>query len=69
MKVFIGTCMVGSFAFDSKGKIIHIQDSGLLEEGSGYNKQKVTGFFKNWTAMAVLPKKAQAAPATGQTKR
>ena len=41
---------------DGSGKVLHIQDSGLLEEGQGYNKQKVTGFFRNWTASAITPK-------------
>ena len=41
---------------DGKGKVMHIQDSGLLEEGQGYNRQKVTGFFRNWTLTAVVPK-------------
>lgn len=54
---------------DGKGKVLHIQDSGLLEEGPGYNKQKVTGFFKNWTAAAIVPKKVPAQPAPGQTKK
>lgn len=40
---------------DGKGKVIHIQDSGLLEEGSGYSKQKVIGFFRNWTSSAIIP--------------
>ena len=40
---------------DKNGKPIHIQDSSLLEEGPGYNKQKVAGFFKNWTTAAVIP--------------
>lgn len=40
---------------DGKGKVIHIQDSGLLEEGQGYNKQKVTDFFRNWTPAAIIP--------------
>jgi len=40
---------------DKNGKPIHIQDSGLLEEGPGYNKQKVIGFFKNWTTVAIIP--------------
>jgi thioredoxin-related protein len=40
---------------DGKGKVLHIQDSGLLEEGSGYSKQKVTGFFRNWTSSAIIP--------------
>lgn len=40
---------------DGNGKALHIQDSGLLEDGSGYDHMKVTGFFKNWTASAVIP--------------
>jgi len=42
---------------DGKGKVLHIQDSGLLEEGKGYNKEKVVGFFNNWTANALIPAK------------
>jgi thioredoxin-related protein len=42
---------------DGKGKVLHIQDSGLLEEGQGYNKQKVTGFFSQWTPAAIVPHK------------
>ena len=38
---------------DNEGSVIHIQDSGLLEEGEGYNQKKVLGFFKNWTPGAV----------------
>lgn len=38
---------------DDAGKIIHIQDSSFLEEGQGYNKEKVLRFFKNWTPQAV----------------
>lgn len=34
---------------DRKGKVVHIQDSALLEEGNGYNKEKVLRFFKLWT--------------------
>jgi thioredoxin-related protein len=41
---------------DGKGKVLHIQDSSLLEEGKGYSPQKVTGFFRNWTASAIKPK-------------
>jgi thioredoxin-related protein len=40
---------------DGKGKVIHIQDSSLLEEGSGYSKQKVNGFFSQWTPAAIIP--------------
>lgn len=38
---------------DEKGKVVHIQDSALLEEGEGYNAKKVLSFFKNWTPKAV----------------
>ncbi len=40
---------------DGKRKVLHIQDSALLEEGNGYNKKKVIGFFRNWTASAIIP--------------
>jgi thioredoxin-related protein len=42
---------------DGRGKVLHIQDSSLLEEGQGYNKEKVTDFLKNWTAAALIPVK------------
>jgi thioredoxin-related protein len=38
------------------GQVIHIQDSALLEEGRGYNNDKVLTFFKNWTLQAISPK-------------
>ena len=38
---------------DEKGKVLHIQDSSFLEEGKGYNQEKVLRFFKNWTPKAV----------------
>ncbi len=38
---------------DSKGNVIHTQDSSLLEEGNGYNRAKVLRFFTNWTPDAV----------------
>ena len=38
---------------DDAGKVLHIQDSSFLEEGKGYNKEKVLRFFKNWTPKAV----------------
>ena len=38
---------------DEKGNIIHIQDSGYLEEDKSYNQEKVLRFFKNWTPKAV----------------
>ncbi len=38
---------------DEEGRVIHIQDSSFLEEGKGYNKEKVLRFFNNWTPKAV----------------
>ena len=40
---------------DEKGKVMHLQDSSFLEEGKGYNKEKVLRFFENWTPKAVKP--------------
>lgn len=37
---------------NSDGKLIHTQDSGLLEEGDGYDKQKVVDFMLKWTVSA-----------------
>lgn len=33
---------------DKNGKMIHTQDSSVLEEGKGYSKEKVKAFFKEW---------------------
>lgn len=38
---------------DEKGQVLHIQDSSFLEEGQGYDKEKVMRFFKGWTPEAV----------------
>ncbi len=38
---------------DKNGKVLHIQDSSFLEEGQGYNKNKVLRFLNNWTPKAV----------------
>ena len=40
---------------DQDGKVIHIQDSALLEDGKDYNKKKVLNFFRNWTRQALDP--------------
>ncbi len=44
---------------DQNGNVLHIQDSSFLEEGQGYNKEKVLRFFNDWT-----PKAVGEAPAT-----
>lgn len=40
---------------DGKGKVLHIQDSSLLEDGEGYSKKKVLGFLSFWTPAAIIP--------------
>lgn len=42
---------------DGQGKVLHIQDSGLLEAGQGYDQKKVVRFLQLWTAQALVPKK------------
>lgn len=34
---------------DANGNRLHTQDSGLLEDGKGYSKNKVMTFFTNWS--------------------
>lgn len=38
---------------DANGNRIHTQDSGLLEKGNGYDKDKVKAFFANWSPTAI----------------
>lgn len=38
---------------DAEGKVLHLQDSSFLEEGKGYDKEKVLRFFNAWTPTAV----------------
>ena len=38
---------------NEEGRVVHIQDSSFLEEGQGYDKEKVLRFFRNWTPQAV----------------
>lgn len=38
---------------NADGKVVHTQDSSYLEEGNGYNKEKVMNFFNHWTKSAV----------------
>lgn len=37
---------------DADGQVVHIQDSSFLEEGKGYDQQKVLRFFNSWTPEA-----------------
>lgn len=38
---------------DSKGNVIHIQDSGYLEQEKGYSLEKVERMFLNWSAFTM----------------
>ena len=40
---------------DEKGKRIHTQNSGYLEEGEGYSKKKVMEFLQQWSPAALEP--------------
>ncbi len=42
---------------DNDGNVIHTQDSGFLESGEGYDKEKVKRFFESWTPEAVKSSK------------
>jgi thiol:disulfide interchange protein len=37
------------FVLDSKGKLLHSQDTGELEEGKSYDLAKFTAFLKEWS--------------------
>ena len=39
---------------DQEGRVVHIQDSSFLEEGKGYNQERVLRFLQNWTPKACL---------------
>ena len=41
---------------DDKGKHLHTQNSEYLEDGKGHSKEKVMGFFKDWSPEALDPK-------------
>jgi thioredoxin-related protein len=38
------------FVLDTDGKLLHSQDTGKLEEGKDYSKEKLMAFFKGWSA-------------------
>jgi len=41
---------------DGEGKLIHTQNSGYLEDGEkSYTRDKVIGFFNDWTPKALKP--------------
>jgi thioredoxin-related protein len=40
---------------DQKGDLLHTQNSSYLEEGKSYSKEKVAGFFADWSPAAIDP--------------
>lgn len=40
---------------DNKGNRLHTQDSGLLELGKSYDRNKIITFLTNWTLRALKP--------------
>lgn len=40
---------------NEKGERLHTQNSGYLEEGKGYSKEKILDFLKGWTVKALDP--------------
>jgi len=36
------------FVLDTEGKLLHSQDTSLLEQGSSYNLEKMFAFLKQW---------------------
>ena len=38
---------------DEKGKVLHTQDSGYLEQDKGYSQEKVERLFLNWSAFTM----------------
>lgn len=41
---------------DDKGNLVHTQNSAYLEDGKSYSKEKVWGFFLDWSPKAFDPK-------------
>jgi thioredoxin-related protein len=41
---------------DADGNRLHTQDTGYLEDGGSYDRDKVLRFFKNWRPEALNPK-------------
>jgi len=38
------------FVLEANGKLVHSQDTGLLEEGKGYSEEKIMTFLERWTS-------------------
>jgi thioredoxin-related protein len=40
---------------NGKGELIHTQNSAYLEEGKSYSKEKISGFFTDWSPKSLDP--------------
>jgi hypothetical protein len=40
---------------NDKGTVVHIQNSEYLEQGKGYNKEKIISFLNDWSPKALDP--------------
>lgn len=43
------------FVLDEDGRLLHSQDTSLLESGRGYSPDAVRAFLERWSAPAVVP--------------
>lgn len=44
---------------NDKGELLHTENSSYLEEGKGYNKEKILSFLQSWNRKALDPKNYQ----------
>ena len=40
---------------NGKGELLHTQNSAYLEEGKSYSKEKISGFFTDWSPRSLDP--------------
>jgi thiol:disulfide interchange protein len=43
------------FVLDGDGKLLHSQDTGVLESGKGHDREKVLAFLKRWAPQGGSP--------------
>lgn len=55
------------FVLDGKGRMIHSQNTGLLEAGEGYDKKKMLAFLRRYRAPAPSPARNRAGTSMGVT--
>ena len=50
----LGEC-IWNLSYNERRMAIELELTTYLEEGQGYNQEKVLRFFKNWTPKVVKP--------------